>query len=964
MFAAGALATVFCAPAVAQADTGGGATTFSFESDAVGSVPAGCTTPAGRAAATVSDERAHDGSHSLRIHDTSSSALVVSNCENVTQQGAEMSLEIYPVNALSVMIDIDGVASKGPTNIDGTAVFHLRVQANGAMGWYSGTGWQSLAPAGTVAAGRWSLIQLAVPSDNSSVYVGVNGTDVASAGPATGSDNPIRAITGFGFASSGTAAVGDDAFVDSVTFGPLTDTEPGVPPTRDFTPGAVDGLESDAVGSVPSGCGTPVGSVAPTVSAERAHAGRHSVRVTDTSPTSQALLTCATPAVQGAYLSFEMYPVAVKGFAFDITGSALIGAALPGGAVFHLRLGADGALSWDQLGAWYPLAPAGTVPIGRWSHVQLSVPVDDQAVHVTVDGTYVGSGGPAIGNNSSRHDEITAITGFAFASAGPVGVGDDVFVDDVTFGPVADTPTAALGTAPFEVGLPATIDAVGQVQLPTSDVVVPHGDGQRILADYPAHSDASNTNGNRMAYSDDGGVTWASDQQSNPMPDAPSFFLTRLRDGGILAVDYHTYMTPDSGDLQSEVDTAVSHDGGATWTVRSGILTTPQPMRTISSVTDRPGSPLGGFVLVHSVVEDADGTLYQTGYGYYAPDVRYRSVLLVSHDGGVDWSIQGTIASDDPAMDATSGYQGPCEAVIERLADGSLLAVMRQGSYLPMTYARSTDDGRTWTAQKQVATGPSAQPLYSVYPTMELMPTGELVLLAGRPGMVMTVSKDGRGDDWSTPVGIDYTNSENGVFTALDSATVLVLGDRGRVTPWQVWARAVGVDAPCTQVVTGVHNGPLSAGAGGLCLDHATVNGSVTVSDGGRLIVQGSAIRGPLRTSGASVVSLCGSTVSGTTTLTGTVGNVSVGDTIRGCDPDTLTGALSIGATHGRVVVDRAEVTGPVAITGTRGAMAAVLSGVVVHGPLSCTGNSIAPTDSAVPDTVDGPSRGQCAALG
>lgn len=955
------MAALSCTTSAAQADTGGGATTYSFESDPVGSVPAGCSTPAGRAPATVSDEQAYDGSHSLQVNDTSSSALVVINCQTASQQGAVMSLEVYPVNAIGFMIDIDGIASR-PTGIDGSAVFHMRVTANGAMGWYSGTAWQSLAPAGTVPAGQWSLVQIVVPTDNSIAYVGVNGTDVSSAGPATGSNNPITEITGFGFASSGSSTVGDDAFADDVTFGPLTDVPPGVPPTQTFTPGVVDGFESDAVGSVPAGCGSPPGSVAPAVSAEQAFEGQHSVQVTDTSPTSQALLSCATPAQQGAYLSFEVYPVAVKSFAFDITGNTLLGSALPDNAVFHLKVGADGSISWNQLGAWYPLAPPGSVPTGRWSHVQLSVPVDNQAVHVTVAGSYVGSGGPATGNNSSRYDEITAITGFAFASAGPVSVGDDVFVDDVTFGSVADTPASALGTAPFHVGLPATIDDVGQVQLPTSDLVVPHGDGQRILADYPAHSDSSQTTGNRLAYSDDGGATWANDQDANPMPDVPSFFMTRLRNGDILAVNYHTYMVPNSGDLEANVETAVSHDGGATWVRRTGILTSPQPLK--EGVSERPGVSLGGFVLVHSVIEDPDGTLYQSAYGHDAVDQRrYRQVVLVSHDGGLNWSVQGTVAIGD-LLNPSGPTDGPAEGAIERLADGSLLIVMREGSYTPMTYSRSTDNGRTWSTPEQVAVGPHAQPLYSVFPTMELMPTGELVLLTGRPGLVMTVSKDGRGDDWTTPVGIDYTNSENSAFTALDPSTVLVLGDRGRVSPWQVWSRVVGVDQPCAQVVTGVHDGPLTAGAGGLCVNDATVTGPVTVTGGGHLIVQGSTIQGPVHAAGASVVALCGSDVTGAVTLTGTAGNVSVGDTIHGCNPDTIAGSLTVTGTHGRVVVDRATVTGPVSITRNGSAFASVLAGLTVHGPLSCAGNAVAPTDSAVADTVDGSSSGQCSALG
>lgn len=737
--------------------------------------------------------------------------------------------------------------------------------------------------------------------------------------------------------------------------GPAAHADTGLS-TRNF--------ESDAVGSVPVGCATPSGRAPALVSDERAYQSSHSLRVDDTSATSLVTVTCPAPAQQGAYLSFRVFPAALaNGFQFDLDGDALIGTGLDVNAVFHLTGGPNGDLRWYDGGSWRPLAPAGTVPVGQWSLIELAVPADNSAVHVTVDGTYVGSGGPAIGNNSGRHNAINAITGYGFASSGTAALGDDAFIDDVTFGSAADIPPGATGTAPFQVGDASVIDNVGQVQLPTSDVVVPHDGGQRVLADYPAHADNSQTNGNRLAYSDDGGTTWVGDQAANPMPDAPSFFMTRLRNGDVLAVDYHTYMVQDSGDLQAEVDLAVSHDGGATWTNRTGTMTTPQPMRTISSVTDRPGSPLGGFVLVHSVVEDPDGTLYQSGYGYYAVDTKYRQIVMVSHDQGLTWTVQGTVATADPTKLTTPGYEGPCEGAFERVADGSLLIVMRNGSYLPMTYSRSTDNGRTWSAPQPVAAGAQAQPVYSVFPTLELMPTGELVLLFGRPGLVMTVSADGIGDDWSTPVGIDYVNSENSAFAALDPSRVLVLGDRGRVSPWAVWSRVVTIDQPCAQTVTGVHDGPLTAGAGGLCLDDATVTGPVTVSSGGRLVVTHSTVHGPVSASGAGTVALCGSTVDGRVALSGTTGNVAVGDTTRGCDPDTVGGPLTVSGTGGRVVIDRTAVAGPVLLTGNRGALATVLAGARVEGPLACSDNTVAPTDSGVEDTVAGPASGQCRAL-
>lgn len=172
------------------------------------------------------------------------------------------------------------------------------------------------------------------------------------------------------------------------------------------------------------------------------------------------------------------------------------------------------------------------------------------------------------------------------------------------------------------------------------------------------------------------------------------------------------------------------------------------------------------------------------------------------------------------------------------------------------------------------------------------------------------------------------------------------------------------MDQPWAQVVTGVHDGPLSAGAGGLCLDGATVNGPVTVTGGGPLIVQASAIHGAVAASGASLVSLCGSSVDGPVSLAGTGGNVAVGDTIRGCDPDTITGPLRVTGSGGRVVADRSTVGGPVTVAGNTAALATVLDGLTVAGPLACTGNAAAPTDSGVPDTTGGPATGQCTTLG
>ncbi|MFX4143692.1 sialidase family protein, partial [Enterococcus faecalis] len=82
-----------------------------------------------------------------------------------------------------------------------------------------------------------------------------------------------------------------------------------------------------------------------------------------------------------------------------------------------------------------------------------------------------------------------------------------------------------------------------------------------------------------------------------------------------------------------------------------------------------------------------------------------------------DWSVAATVAVADPAQSGVPGYDGPCEGAIERLADGSLLMVMRVGWRLPMTYSRSTDNGVTWSEPKPIDVGPAGQDLLSVQPT-------------------------------------------------------------------------------------------------------------------------------------------------------------------------------------------------------------------------------------------------------
>jgi hypothetical protein len=579
-----------------------------------------------------------------------------------------------------------------------------------------------------------------------------------------------------------TAVVGAAAFAGPATAsgGPRQHLRPVV---RTF--------ETDPVGALPAGCTAPAGTAPAVVSDVRGDHSARSLRIEDASTSTIGEVQCADTTRQGADLRFSVYPASLEsGFSYTLLGhlQGIGGAPRP---VFHFNVTPTGMLRWYDNSGWTQVAPAGTVPLSAWSTLRVQVPRDQQRAYLYVNGRYVGEGGPW------GVRAVADVTGYQFSSAGSATTGDDVFFDNVSIGdPSGSRPETH---QPFQVGPDVTVATSSTpIQMPNTAINVRGHGRNEILVSYPAHTDASETAGNRLAVSTDQGATWTDANARNPIPDAPSYGLTVLRNGDILAVDYHTYMTPDSQNLSAEVPTAISHDGGLTWTQRAGTMTTPQAMRTIAPVTDRPGSPMGGFVLVHSVVEDRDGTLYQSGYGYYAADRKYRQIVLKSTDEGNNWVAAATVAVN-PDLSTNPRYEGFCEGAIERVADGSLLIVMRTGSYQTMYTSRSSDNGATWSAPSPLVAGLHAQPVTGIYPTMSLLANGRLVLWVGRPGQAMLESADGSGAHWSSPQEIDYANSGNGTFVVVGGNRLLAFGDGGAnwsfPTPvtYRVWSRTITV---------------------------------------------------------------------------------------------------------------------------------------------------------------------------
>ncbi|MBV8829474.1 MAG: exo-alpha-sialidase [Acidobacteriaceae bacterium] len=148
------------------------------------------------------------------------------------------------------------------------------------------------------------------------------------------------------------------------------------------------------------------------------------------------------------------------------------------------------------------------------------------------------------------------------------------------------------------------------------------------------------------------------------------------------------------------------------------------------------------------IIQAKNGCWLSTLYYNLTSDARStRLVLMRSTDQGITWKEISVIAAvEEGSASSWTGDEGPNEAGMVRLANGSLFVVFRTGQYLG--YTRSLDDGLSWTK-------PQPTPFKGVAPRLRLLSNGMLALSFGRPGpVVLTVSSDGKGFSWSKPVEI------------------------------------------------------------------------------------------------------------------------------------------------------------------------------------------------------------------
>jgi hypothetical protein len=202
--------------------------------------------------------------------------------------------------------------------------------------------------------------------------------------------------------------------------------------------------------------------------------------------------------------------------------------------------------------------------------------------------------------------------------------------------------------------------------------------------------EAFGPDGHRPAIlSTDAGERWQ--PYEPPAPLGSDGEMLQLDDGTVLSLAYHALPLPDRPGW-FELPVRESDDN---WKTVRGPVDAPTHVAGAAPGYDDGGNLTGRLYLHGNTVEIPNGNLLATAYGYFAGDLRpgetagrignLRSFVIRSTDRGKSWSYLSTIASvgmvEDPKWKQHL-HEGFGEPTMVRCPDGSLLCVMRVGTYV------------------------------------------------------------------------------------------------------------------------------------------------------------------------------------------------------------------------------------------------------------------------------------------
>jgi hypothetical protein len=156
-----------------------------------------------------------------------------------------------------------------------------------------------------------------------------------------------------------------------------------------------------------------------------------------------------------------------------------------------------------------------------------------------------------------------------------------------------------------------------------------------------------------------------------------------------------------------------------------------------------------------------------------------------------------------------------------------------------------------------------------------------------------------------------YSHATFNLPIGLHSITIVAIA-----SPWGGGGAWLRVDAPvaCTTTITGTH-GSVTATSGLTCIVQATINGGVSVAQGGSLLVLHSTVSGSISAHGTPYFAVCASHT-GSIGASAATGPVIIGDPSDGCAGNTISGSVTAANNTGGLTIENNKITGSLTAAG------------------------------------------------
>jgi len=297
----------------------------------------------------------------------------------------------------------------------------------------------------------------------------------------------------------------------------------------------------------------------------------------------------------------------------------------------------------------------------------------------------------------------------------------------------------------------------------------------RILLYYADTEDASETHGHRAPalISDDDGETWQP-FTGEPDPIRPHYAITEVYDGEFLVIPSIRYFNVKEAGIPLPEPVAETYVYGPLFTYRATDFP-PEVLEHFRWLDARRWHPETGrwedekveYGTTDLLVWKREGSDLLPRTFFERPALRHRGELLyadyrvryaledglvarkgatdlmVSLDNGHSFEHRSVVGVDRTGRDLMG------EPTLAETSEGGLVCVLRKTDHdqKPMVITWSGDGGRTWDDPVEFCE-------FGVFPCLQRLRSGPLVLSYGRPGVHVRVSWDGTGRDWSDPFAL------------------------------------------------------------------------------------------------------------------------------------------------------------------------------------------------------------------